>query len=137
MSLTTWPALCAQLVIAAAVGAGLVAAWRWIQRRSGLGGRLVAAGLLLRAALTLAMFWTSFLQLPILERLHSGDGFWRLAIDARTYYHWAFNAALNGLDTLPAATQSVAFVKVLALWLGAVGSSPMSGSYLNLVLYVL
>lgn len=133
----SWPALCAQLAIASAIGAGLFAACRWLRRRSDLCGRLVVAGLLIRATAMLALFWTSFLNPPFLRNLHSGDGFWTLAIDARTYYHWAFNGALNGLDTMPATTPSPVFVKGLALWMMAVGSSPVSGPYFNLVLYVL
>ncbi|HEX9368469.1 MAG TPA: hypothetical protein VF921_17695, partial [Vicinamibacterales bacterium] len=130
-------ALCAQLLIAAAVGAGLVAACRWVQRRSRLCGWLVVAGLLLRATVTFALFWTSYLNLPILRHLHTGDGFWKLAIDARIYYYSAVNAAQNGLDTVLRGSPSPAFVKGLALWMRAVGPSQMSAAYLNLSLYVL
>lgn len=135
--MTVWLALCAQLVFAAAVGAGLVVACRWLRRRSCLCGRLVVAGLLLRATVMLALFLTSYLNLPILEHLHSGDGFWELAPDAGMYYHSAFNAAQNGLDTIVRGSPSPVFVKSLALWMRAVGSSPLSGPYLNLSLYVL
>ena len=83
--MTTWPELGAQVVIASAIGAGLFLACRWLRRRSGLCGGLVVGGLLLRATLMLALFWTSFLRLPILQRLHSGDGFWNLTSDARAY----------------------------------------------------
>jgi SAM-dependent methyltransferase len=130
--------LCVQLVIASAIGAGLVAACRSIGRRSALCARLVVAGLLLRAAVMLILFWTSYLDLPILRGQHIGDGFWRLAIDATTYYRLAFSAAHQGLDIIVRGSPSPAFLKVLALWMRAVGgASPMSGAYLNLVLYVL
>jgi SAM-dependent methyltransferase len=130
-------ALCVQLVIASAVGAGLIAACRWLRRRSVLCARVVVAGLLLRAAVMLFLFWTSYLNLPILRQLHSGDGFWKLAIDAGVYYDSALKAAHYGLDTVAPGSQSPAFVKVLGLWMRAVGSSPISGAYLNLALYVL
>src|SRR5262245_40186569 len=108
-----------QLAIASATGAGLIAACRWLQRRSPLCARLVVAGLLVRAALTLILFWTSYLNLPILRPLHSGDGFWTLAIDARVYYDSAFKAAHEGLGTVARGSQSPAFVKTLGLWMRA------------------
>ena len=49
---------------------------------------------------------------------------------------WRY-AALYGLDTVVGGSPSPAFVKVLAVWMRAVGFSPMSGAYLNLALYVL
>ena len=93
-------ALCAQLAIAAAVGVGLVAACRWLRRRSRLCGWLVVAGLLLRATVTLGLFWTSYLNLPTLRHLHSGNGFWKLAVDGPLYYFAAVDAAQHGLATV-------------------------------------
>src|SRR5258705_5894791 len=130
-------ALCAQLAIAAAVGVGLVAACRWLRRRSRLCGWLVAAGLLLRATVTLGLFWTSYLNLSTLRHLHSGNGFWKLAIDAETYYFSALNAAQHGLATVVPGSPSPVFVKGLAVWMRAGGFSPVSGAYMNLSLYVL
>src|SRR5438094_43611 len=126
-----------QLVIASAVGAGLLFACRWIGRRSRLCARLVVAGLLLRGVVMLFLFWISYLNLPILRPQHSGDGFWKLAVDATTYYGLALTAAHEGLDTVIRGGPSPTYVKALALWMRAVGSSPMSGAYLNLTLYVL
>src|SRR5262245_40975033 len=134
--MTTWLALCVQILIASAVGAGLVAACRWLSRRSSLCARVVVAGLLLRAAVTLVLFWLSYLNLPILRQHQSGDGFWDLALDAGMYYRSAFDAAHHGFDTISRGSASPAFVKTLALWMLAVGSSPISGAYLNLALYV-
>jgi hypothetical protein len=130
-------ALCVQLATAVAVGAGLVAACRWLRRRSSLCASVVAAGLLLRAAVLLILFWTSYLDLPILQSLHSGDGFWKLAIDAPVYHQAAVKAATEGLGTVHSGSPSPAFVKTLGLWMRAAGSSPISGGYLNLALYVL
>src|SRR5262245_36296488 len=106
--------LVAQLVVASAVGAGLIAACRWLHRRSALCAQIVVAGLLLRAVVTLFLFWTSYLDVPFLRHMHSGDGFWSLAIDARTYYDSAFKAAHHGLETVARGSQSPAFVKALA-----------------------
>ena len=95
--------LAVQLVIASAIGAGLFAACRWLHRRSTLCARIVVAGLLLRAVVTLFLFWTSYLNLPILRPLQTGGGFWALAVDAPVYYEAAFNAATSGLDTVAAS----------------------------------
>src|SRR5262245_19301191 len=119
-------ALCVQLAIATVVGGALIAACRWLRRQSPLYAWIVAAGLLVRAALTAALFWTSYLDLPILRHLHSGDGFWTLAIDARLYYDSAFRAARDGLDTVTRGSESPAYVKTLALWMRAVGVAPIS-----------
>src|SRR5438067_13870025 len=109
--MTIWLTLGAQLAIASVVGVGLVAACRWIRRRSPLCARLVVAGLLLRAMVMLTLFWTSYLNLPLFRQQHSGDGFWKLAVDAITYYDLAFTAAHYGFDTVARGGPSPAFVK--------------------------
>ena len=135
--MSSWLTLLVQLAVASAIGVGVVAACRWVERRSPLCARLVAAGLLVRAGMMLILFWTSFLNVPMLRQQHTGDGFWRLLPDARVYYRLAFTAAHDGFGTIVRGGPSPAFVKALALWMRAVGSSPMSGPYLNLVVYVL
>jgi SAM-dependent methyltransferase len=135
--MTTWLELFVQVAIASAIGAGMVAACRWLRRRSALCAAVVVAGLLLRGAMALILFWTSYLNPSFLRNVQTGDGFWALAVDARVYYHLAYNAAHDGFDTMARGGPSPAFVKVLALWMQAVGFSPMSGAYLNLALYVL
>jgi hypothetical protein len=132
-----WLAMGAQIGVASAAGAGLIAACRWLRRRSPLCAQVVVAGLLLRAAAMVILFWTSYLDLPILRQQHTGDGFWNLTIDARMYYQSADDAARHGLGVVSRGSASPAFVKALALWMRVVGSSPMSGSYLNLLLYML
>jgi SAM-dependent methyltransferase len=134
--MTIWLVLCVQLAIASAIGVGVIAACRWLRRRSPICAHVVVAGLLVRAAVTLVLFWASYLDLPFLGHLHSGDGFWSLAVDARAYYDSAFRAAHDGLDAVVRGSQSPAFVRALGVWMWAVGSSPISGAYLNLVLFV-
>jgi SAM-dependent methyltransferase len=135
--MTFWLVFCGRLAIATAVGIGVLAACRWLRRQSPMLAAIVVAGLLLRAGATLFLFWTSYLDLPILRGLHNGDGFWTLAVDARLYYDLALDAANNGFVTISRGSASPAFVKILALWMRAVGLSPASGAYLNLALYVL
>ena len=129
-------ALVVQLAIAALTGAGLIAACRWLARRSPLCAALVVTGLLVRAALALILFWTSYLDLPFLRQQHTGDGFWKQAIDAPTYYYLAVHAAERGFGSIVAGSPSPAFVRALALWMQAVGLSPINGAYFNLVVYV-
>jgi len=123
--------------VAAAVLVGwlVLKGYRSIRRHSRLLGRIVAAGILARAAVGLALFWISYLQLPVAASFHSGDGFWELATDARGYYQLAtFGAseALRDVESVP----SPVFVRTLALWMSLVGVSPASALFLNLSLYV-
>lgn len=123
------------LAVAVLVGWLVLKSYRSIRGHSRLLGRIVAAGILARAAVGLALFWISYLQLPVAASFHSGDGFWELATDARGYYQLAtFGAteALRGAESVP----SPVFVGTLALWMSLVGTSPASALFLNLSLYV-
>ena len=129
-------ALAVQLALAALVGAGLIGACRWLGRRSPLCASLVVAGVLVRAALALLLFWTSYLDLGALRGQHTGDGFWKQAIDAPTYYYLAINAAERGFGSIVGGSPSPVFVKALALWMRAAGFSPINGAYFNIAVYV-
>jgi len=52
-------ALAAQLLMAALAGVALIAACRWLRRRSALCASIVVAGVPVRAALVLDLFCTS------------------------------------------------------------------------------
>jgi len=128
--------LAAQLAFAALAGAGLIGACRWLGRRSSLCASLVVAGVLVRAALALVLFWTSYLDLPFLRQQHTGDGFWKQAIDATTYYYLAIHSAERGIGSIVAGSPSPVFVEALALWMRAAGISPINGAYFNIAVYV-
>jgi hypothetical protein len=128
----------ARLATALLIAISLVLIYRWIASRSTVGATIVGLGLLARAVVGLLLFWMSYLNLPVLSHLHSGDGFWILAPDARVYYETAAALADQGLDGLfaPITVGSPAFVRILALWLSGVGTSPISGLLMNLCFYV-
>src|SRR5687768_7252068 len=106
--------------------------YRAVRRRSKVLGTLLAVGILARVTLGLALFWVSYLRLPIAESLQLGDGFWQLAPDARGYY----GMAASGVILDPEAIASATFVSSLRLWMYSVGFSPASALLFNLVMYI-
>jgi len=123
----------ARLFGAALVGLLVIAVYRSIGRLSPRAGALVAAGIVLRAAIGTGLFFVSYLDLPQLRGVHSGDGFWNLAPDAREYYALATGASGGAVVE---GGPSPAFVQGLALWMEAVGASPASAAFLNLCCYL-
>lgn len=123
-------------VASSVIGVLLVLACRWIWRTSRPLGIIVAAGMALRIAAATALFWTSFLHLPLLSSLQLGGGFWRMAFDARGYYLNGIFAAEGTLASIPAGSASPAYVQALALWMRLTGTSPFSAVLLNLTCYV-
>ena len=122
------------LAVAAAVGAGCFIAWRWIARVCQPLGVVVGLGIIIRAWAGVAMFAISFLNLPVLASVHTGDGFWKLAPDARVYYRLAAGAALGA--SVPDGSPSPVFLEALGIWLRATGLVPVSAVLFNLTLYV-
>ena len=124
---------------AALLFAGLVcAAYRYVQRQSAAVGAIFAIAILGRVALGSALFWISYLELPIAESLQLGGGFWRPFLDATGNYRSAAVAATNyQLFGFEDAVATPLFVNILAVWMMAVGISPAAGMFLNLCLYVL
>jgi hypothetical protein len=127
----------AHLVADALLAIGLLKAYQWVRRQSPQVAAVMALGILARAAIGAALFWVSYLDLPFLRQLHSGDGFWQLAPDARTYYSAAALAYFEGFSALPSDVPSPIFIKMLTGWMHLVGVSPASGPFLNLTLYAL
>jgi hypothetical protein len=74
-----------QALAGAGVGLVMVSLYRYVARQSRDLGAIFAAGLILRLTIGLLLFTISYLDLPLLRGLHSGDGFWDVAPDARTY----------------------------------------------------
>lgn len=119
------------------VAAGVLAAYRWIRNRSSPLGLLVGVAILLRVGAGLALFWTSYLALPVAPSLQVGGGFWQIALDAAGYYEMAAGAVEAGtLYPLDHSVPAPLYVDALALWMHLVGISPASGMYLNLCLYL-
>jgi hypothetical protein len=123
-----------RVVVAALVGAAIFAVLRWIGHRSRAAYAIVVAGVLLRAAAGLMLFWISYANLAVGKSLHTGDGFWILASDAPAYFQAAINAPEWGFGHVNGT--AAAYVRVFALWMHLVGTSPAAGLYLNLLMSV-
>ena len=57
--------------------------------------KIISGGFLVRAFLGQALFWISYLRLPIAPSLQAGDGFWFFAIDGKDYL-WLAEAVSRG-----------------------------------------
>jgi hypothetical protein len=120
------------------VGWLVLVAYRWIRRQSQALAVIVAITIYVRAFLGLALFWISYLELPIAESLLGGGGFWLPVLDAIGYYQLAATAAEAGTwaqDPLGEVAAPV-FVNTLAAWMRLVGISPAAAMFLNLCLYL-
>jgi len=115
----------------------MLRAYRAIASVSPWAGPVVAAGLAGRAALGCLLFFVSYLDLPLLQSLHTGDGFWNLAPDARLYFDAAIDGVRNGPWTIPQHVPSPNFVAALSAWMWLVGVSPAAGALLNICAYLL
>ena len=124
------------LLAATAILVFIVALYRWVRRQSAAVGLVFATAIILRAVAGAALFWVSYLQLPVAASLQLGGGFWVLALDASGYYQLAAIAVDAGsFYSLDHAVPSPAFVNALAVWMTIVGVSPASGMFMNLALY--
>src|SRR5439155_878844 len=100
-------------------------------------GAIVAMTILLRLAGGLALFWISYLTIPIAASHQIGGGFWQLAPDATGYYQMAARVADAGPPfPLDRATPAPFFISTLGAWMFTIGVSPASGMFLNLCLYL-
>jgi hypothetical protein len=84
------------VIAALACGWFVLMGYQWIRRRSRVVGAIVAVTILGRLAVGLALFWISYLRLPIAEALQIGGGFWLIAPDSTGYFQWAATAAEAG-----------------------------------------
>ncbi len=134
MTMIRWVVL--PSVAAAVILVLLVLACRWIWRTSRPLGYIVAAGMAVRIAAATALFWTSYLHLPLLSSMQLGGGFWRMALDAPGYHLGGLFAAEGTLASIAEGTPSPAYVQALALWMRLTGTSPFSAVLLNLTCYV-
>jgi hypothetical protein len=125
---------------ALAIVAGFVF-WRLIARTSWQRDVLwiVGLGLALRGILGAALFWISYLGLPVFPSLQLGGGFWFIAWDGIEYVKFADRAAGSGpigILTLNPTLPSVLYTKVLAMAMFVVGRVPSTALLINAVAYV-
>jgi hypothetical protein len=123
------------LCVNTAIAAGLVWIWHDLRRDYPALAAVFAVGALGRITLGLTLFLVSWFDVQAFSHLHSGDGFWQLAPDARSYYRDASAAASHGLRSVSDLRGSYGYVVMLAGWMRLVGVHPLAGMWLNVVLY--
>ena len=102
--------------------------------------RIIIAGFLVRTLAGQALFWISYLRLPVARSLQSGDGFWFFAVDGPFYLGYATELAARGPAAIlldPEKYPSQFFVEVLSLCVGAFGSVASVALLLNGAAYLL
>src|SRR5438477_247930 len=78
------------IALAAVACLALWTLWRGVTRAADPRAALiVSGGFLLRAIAGQALFWISWLNLPIARSLHDGEGYWFFAIDSPGYMTYA------------------------------------------------
>ena len=122
-----------QLILTTAACFGL---WRLCRAQPAI----VIAGFLIRAFVAQALFWISYLQLPIARSLQLGNGLWFFAVDGEFYLKDATKLAARGLTAillLGDEFPSRFFVQVLSLFAGAFGGVASVAILLNCAAYLL
>jgi hypothetical protein len=110
---------------------------RYAVRLDAGAGRLLSLGVSLRLLAYAALFFISYLDLSFLRELHAGDGFWRVAPDAKLYYDLALGIPRPDGSTLASeAAPSPGFVRALSAWMWVVGPGPAAGALLNTFCYL-
>ena len=107
--------------------------WSRFSRRDRRIALIVGGGLLLRALGAQALFWTSYLGLPIGRSLQLGGGFWFFGYDGTWYFRFA-HEVMHGspLSIYP----SPLFVRILSSLFAAFGSVPSASILLNCAAYL-
>jgi hypothetical protein len=101
---------------------------------------IIAGGLLFRVAVGCALFWISYLELPLGLRFQLGRGFWFFAPDGRGYFDLAATFASKGLlaiASVPGNQPSPVYVQVLALFEYTFGIVAAVGILLNAICYLI
>jgi hypothetical protein len=125
----------AHFVAAVLLTCSLVMLYRWVGLRSAALARLFATGLIVRAVFGVALFFISFFGWPFFRSLQLGGGFWTLALDGRSYYEAAANAAVHSLASISDTFPSPMYMRTLAVWMRIFGISPASALLLNVAVY--
>lgn len=102
--------------------------------------KIIVGGFLVRAFLGQALFWISYLRLPIAPSLQSGEGFWFFAADGPEYLGLARAAAeqgVSGILSLGARVPSHFFLQLLAILIAAFGAVASLAILINCAAYAL
>ena len=128
-----------QLVLTAAACFALWRLWRRVAGR-GRASVIIAAGFIVRASLAQALFWISWLGLPIGRSFQLGNGFWFFALDGPGLLAYANDLAPRGVLAIlfPHGTYpSHFFVQVFTLFVAAFGGIASVAILLNCAAYLL
>ncbi|HJQ36180.1 MAG TPA: hypothetical protein VKB93_03485 [Thermoanaerobaculia bacterium] len=120
-------------------GYGLWRLWRLAAGSSSLFSRIIAGGLVVRGITGMALFWISYLALPVARSLQAGNGFWFFGIDGTTYYAIAEQAAAGGpiaILGISDTTPSAVYVRLLAIGIWLLGEVPSVALLLNAGAYL-
>jgi hypothetical protein len=129
-----------QLLLATAACYGLWRLFVWsAAAMPPLAKRIVAAGFLIRALAGQALFWISWLRLPIARSLQIGDGIW-LFIDGWWYMSYARHLMHEGvvatLTLTDARYPSRVFVQILTTCVALFGDMASVAIFLNCAAYL-
>jgi hypothetical protein len=133
-------------MIDASVRAGLAAIvglalwWSWRRARPGVDvAVIVGIALAVRGILGAALFWVSYLELPIARSLQLGNGFWFIAWDGLDYFRYADAAVAEGLPGilgLDTSLPSPMYIRTLAFVMYIVGRVPSAALLMNLLAFL-
>jgi len=101
---------------------------------------IIAGGFLFRVFAGSALFWISYLGLPLGRRLQTGRGFWFFAFDGMGYFDLASTFASKGLRAIaavPSSSPSPFYVQILALFEYTFGTVASIGILLNVICYLI
>ena len=129
-----------QSVLAAGASYGLWRLWRrWFGGGDARAILIVGIGFLLRAVIAQALFWISYLRLPIARSLQLGDGIF-FFVDGWWYIGYARHLVTEGpmavLRLADARYPSQAFVQVLSAFVALFGGAVSVAILLNCAAYL-
>lgn len=127
-----------RLISCILIGFSMLAMWRKVSADPSVRA-VIGLGFAARALGGIALFWISYLHLPIATSLQLGRGFWFFAPDGVGYFDYAAGAAASGLYgivTLDPQLPSVFYIKALALLMYLIGTTPAVAILLNLLAYL-
>jgi hypothetical protein len=127
------------LLLLLLAGLALFRLWRSTRSTDAWLNVAIAAGFVLRGLLGAALFWISYLHLPIGSSLQKGDGLWFFAVDAFQYFPQALGAAHAGAWTIITFDRTVAavpFVQAFATAILLFGRVASAALILNAFCYL-
>lgn len=128
-----------QIFLCLTAGLALWKMWRAFAGEESLVRYLVAAGFVLRAISGAALFWISWLKLPIARSLQMDHGLWFFALDGRRYFLAAADladAAPWVILTYPRTGISASYVQTLSVFTYLFGRISSVAILLNLFCYL-